>query len=169
VHYVGVVFPGEDVAGSSHVGCELINFIEAAVDHLSHKVGIAKVADREVIGFCLTETWEFEIGSSDPKAFPLEPPYKMVTDEATGPTDQRDFSGDCFPRHVITSWTYSVCSDFVSGLAAQAWTLLRAVAPPALGQATALRVKCITRSRPKWCSAPRARCSFHAAGESAER
>ena len=103
VHHVGIVFTGEDVAGSAHVGCKLIDFVEAAVDHMPHEVWITKIADHEVIGFCLAETWEFEIGTSDPKAFPLEPPDKVVTDEATGPADQRNFSGHWFRGHLISS------------------------------------------------------------------
>ena len=92
MHHVGIVFTGEDVAGSPHVGGKLIDFIEAAVDHMPHEIGITKVTDHEVIGLCLAETWKLEIGASDPKAFPLEPPDKMVTDEATCPADQRNFS-----------------------------------------------------------------------------
>ena len=75
---------------------------------MPHEVGITKIADHEVISFCLTETWEFEIGAPDPKAFPLEPPYKVVTDEATGPADQRDLSRHCFRRHVLNSRVHSI-------------------------------------------------------------
>src|SRR5262249_53000776 len=103
VHHVGVVFAGEDVAGSAHAGCELIDFVEAAVDHLSYKVRTTQVADHEVIGSCLAETREFEISTSDPKALALEPPYKVVTNEATGSTDQRDLSRHWFRRHVVSS------------------------------------------------------------------
>jgi hypothetical protein len=102
------VFTGEDVAGSAHVGCELIDFVKAAVDHLSYEVGITQVADHEVIGLGLAETREFEIGTSDPKAFPLEPPYKVVTDEATGPADQRDVSRHRFRGHVASSRVHSI-------------------------------------------------------------
>ena len=103
VHHVGIVFTGEDVAGSAHVGRELIDFIEPAVDHVSHEVRITKIADHEVIGFSLAETWELEIGASDPEAFPLEPPDQMMTDEAARPADQRDFSSRWFRRHLISS------------------------------------------------------------------
>ena len=58
---------------------------------MSYKVRITKVSDHKVISLGRTETWEFEIGTSDPKALSLESPYKMVTDEAPGPADQRDF------------------------------------------------------------------------------
>ena len=92
MHHVGIVFTGEDVAGSAHIGCELIDFIEAAVDHVPHEIWITKIADHEVIGFRLAETWKLEISASDPKAFPLEPPDQVVTDKSTGPADQRNFS-----------------------------------------------------------------------------
>ena len=156
VHHVGIVFTGEDVAGSAHVGRELIDFIEAAVDHMPHEVGITKVADHEVISFCLAETWEFEIGTSDPKAFPLEPPDKVVTDEATGPADQRNFSGHWFRRHLISSRTYSGCSDLADAFA----TAHAARSSPAFGHATALRVKRITRARRKRSSAPSSAVQF---------
>jgi hypothetical protein len=93
VHYVSVMFTGEDVTGSTHVGRELIDFAKAAVDHMLYEVRITKVADHEVIGLRFAEPWEFEIGASHPEAFALEPLDKMVTDEATGPTHQRSFSG----------------------------------------------------------------------------
>src|SRR5262249_45835591 len=95
------MFTGEDVASSAHIGCELVDFIETAVNHLPHEVGITEITYHEVISFCLTETWEFEIGTSDPKAFPLQPPDKMVTDEATGTADQRNFSGHWFRHHIL--------------------------------------------------------------------
>jgi hypothetical protein len=92
VHYVSVMFTGEDVTGSTHVGRELIDFAKAAVDHMLYEVRITKVADHKVIGLGFAEPWELEIGASHPKAFALEPLYKMVTDEATGPAYQRSFS-----------------------------------------------------------------------------
>src|SRR5262245_6386975 len=99
VHHVRVMFTGEDVARSPHVGRELIDFVETAVDHMSHEVGITKVADHEVIGFSLAEPRKFKIGTSHPKAFPLQPLDKMMTDEATGPTNQCSFSVYWLRRH----------------------------------------------------------------------
>src|SRR5262245_56640057 len=97
------MFTGEDVARSPHVGRELIDFAERAVDHVSHEVGITKVADHEVIGFCLAEPRKLEIGTSHPEAFLLEPLYKMMTDEATGPTNQCSFSVYWFRGHLTSS------------------------------------------------------------------
>src|SRR6266516_4702376 len=112
---MGVVFAGEDIAGSAHVGCELIDCVEAPVDHLSYEVRITQVADHEIIGFCLAETREFEISTSDPKALPLEPPDKVVTNEATGSADQRDLSRHCFRRHVVISRVYSISAPVDGG------------------------------------------------------
>ena len=89
VHHIGIVFAGEDIAGSPHVSRELIDFVEPAVDHLSYKVRITQIANHEIVSLGLAETWEFEISTSNPKALPLEPPYQVVTDEPTGPADQR--------------------------------------------------------------------------------
>ena len=41
VHDVGVVLAGEDVAGAAHVGRELIDLVEAAVDHDAQRSGRA--------------------------------------------------------------------------------------------------------------------------------
>src|SRR5262249_8137159 len=103
MHHVGVVFTGKDVARSSHVGRELIDFVETAVDHMSHEVRITKVADHEVIGFCLAKPRKLEISTSHPEAFVLEPPYKMMTDEATGPTNQCSFSVYWLRGHLTRS------------------------------------------------------------------
>ena len=87
VHHIGIVFAGKDVAGSAHVGCELIDFVEAAVDDMSHEIWITKITDDEVISVCLAEPREFKIGAANPKALPLKPPDEVVTNEATSPTN----------------------------------------------------------------------------------
>src|SRR5262249_8379152 len=85
VHHVGIVFTGEDVTGSAHIGRELIDLVEAAVDHMTDEIWITQVADHEIIGLGFAEPWELEIGASHPEAFALEPFDKMVTDEAPRP------------------------------------------------------------------------------------
>src|SRR5262249_19254579 len=103
MHHVGIVLAGEDVASTPHVGCELVNFVEAAVNHLANEIGVAKVADQKVISLGLAETWKFEVGPSNPEAFALESPYKMMTDEATGPTNQCSFSVHWLRGHFTIS------------------------------------------------------------------
>jgi hypothetical protein len=101
VHQVSIVFTGEDVPGSAHVGCELIDFVEPTVEHVSYQVGITKVADHKIIGFSLAEPWEFEVGASHPEALALEPLYQVVPNEAAGPTHQRSFSDRWFRGHCV--------------------------------------------------------------------
>jgi hypothetical protein len=103
VHNVGIMFAGKDVASAPHIGCELIDFIEATVDNMSHEVWITEIADHEIVGVRFAETWEFEIGTSNPKTFPLKTPDEVMTNEATGPTNQGDFSRHWLLHHVISS------------------------------------------------------------------
>ena len=73
VHHIGVVFSGEDVARSPHVGRELIDFVEAAVDHMAREIWVTQVADHEIIGLGLAEPRELEVHASYPEAFAFEP------------------------------------------------------------------------------------------------
>ena len=44
---------GEDVAGAAHIGGELIDLVEAAVDNSAAKAWFAQVADEKVVGFAV--------------------------------------------------------------------------------------------------------------------
>jgi hypothetical protein len=48
VHYRGVVLAGEDVPGSAHIGCQLIDFVYA-LDYLADYGRVAQVADDEFV------------------------------------------------------------------------------------------------------------------------
>ena len=43
MHYVGVVFTGEDITGATHVCGELIDLIEAAIDNGATKALVPQV------------------------------------------------------------------------------------------------------------------------------
>jgi len=58
-HFEGIDTTGEDVVGSAHVGCELIDFVETPVDHLTHEIGVTQVANLKVVSLSLAETREF--------------------------------------------------------------------------------------------------------------
>ena len=45
VHDVGVVLAGEDVASAAHVGGELVDLVEAAVDCSAGRLPLAQIAD----------------------------------------------------------------------------------------------------------------------------
>ena len=101
MHHVGVVLAGEDIAGPSHVGGELINFVKAPIDHVFHKVLVAKIADDKIIRLGLAEARELEVGAAHPEAFSLQTPHEMMTDEAAGPAHEGNHSRRVF-RHVIS-------------------------------------------------------------------
>jgi hypothetical protein len=101
VHDVGVVLAGENVTRAAHVGCELIDFIETAVDKMPHKIGVTKVAEYEIIGLRLAEAREFKIGPADPETFALKTTDKVMSDKAASPTDQRLLSRCWCRRHVL--------------------------------------------------------------------
>jgi hypothetical protein len=50
VHDIGIVLAGENVPSPSHVCRELIDFIEAPVDHFPNGLLIPKVTLNEIIG-----------------------------------------------------------------------------------------------------------------------
>jgi hypothetical protein len=92
MHHVRIVLAGENIAGSSHVGSKLINFVKAAVNDMSYERLVPKVADDEIIGICLAEPRIFEVGATHPKALLLQAPHKVMANEAACSTDQNHFS-----------------------------------------------------------------------------
>jgi hypothetical protein len=100
VHDVGIVLAGENVTRAAHVCCELIDFVETAVDKMPHKVRITKIAKYEIVGLRLAEAREFKIGPADPETFALKTTDKVMSDKAASPTDQRLFSRCWCRRHV---------------------------------------------------------------------
>ena len=57
VHDVGVVLAGEDVAGAAHVGRELIDLVEAAVDHCRQKSGSRRSPTTKSSAFVSAYSW----------------------------------------------------------------------------------------------------------------
>jgi len=100
MHDVGVMLAGENVTRAPHVGRQLIDFVEPAVDKVPHEVGIAKIAEHEIIGFRLAKAWKFEISRADPEAFALQPADKVMPDETTSSADQGLLSRSWYQRHV---------------------------------------------------------------------
>ena len=91
MHHVGVVLTGEDIAGATHVGRELIDLVEAAIDDGATKTLVPQVADHEIVGFGLREFVKFQVDAANPKPVTLQPLDKMAADETTGPADQGTF------------------------------------------------------------------------------
>ena len=66
MHDVGVVLAGENVSGSAHVGGELVNLVEAAVDCSAGRLTLSQIALDEIIGLRLAEARILEVDASHP-------------------------------------------------------------------------------------------------------
>src|SRR5262249_5406008 len=83
MHYVGVVFTGEDITSATHVCRKLIDLIEAAINYGATKPLVPQIADHEIVGFGLRKFVKFQIYAAHPKSVILQPLDKMAADEAT--------------------------------------------------------------------------------------
>ena len=79
---------GEDVAGAAHVGRELVDLGEAAIDDAATFDGIAKIGDDEIVGRRRRELGKLEIDGTNPKSLGLEALNQMRSDEAATATNQ---------------------------------------------------------------------------------
>ena len=87
MHYVGVVFTGEDITGATHVCRKLIDLVEAAIDNGATKTLVPQVADHEIVGFGLRKFVKFQVYAANPKSVFLQPVDKMAANETTSPAD----------------------------------------------------------------------------------
>ena len=67
MHHVGVMLAGKNIAGAAHIGGELIDFVEAAVDDSAAKALISQIADHEIIGFSLGKFLKFQVHAAHPE------------------------------------------------------------------------------------------------------
>src|SRR5882724_5099123 len=91
VHDVGIVQTGEDVARTAHVGGELVNLVETAVDDIAAEALVAQIADDEVVRRRLGEFRELEIDAAYPEAFMLQALDEMAADKTSGTADKHGF------------------------------------------------------------------------------
>src|ERR1700740_2386217 len=82
---------GKDVTGATHIGCQLINLIEAAVHDCTAIALVPQVADYKIISFGLREFVKFQVHTTHPETVTLEPFDQMAADKSARPTDQRTF------------------------------------------------------------------------------
>src|SRR5262249_13594431 len=99
MHHISVVFSSKDIAGPSHIGGKLINFVKAPINHVFYEGLVAEIADDKIVRLRLGEAWELEIGAPHPEALLLQAAHEMMTDEAAGPADEGFLSRGDF-RHV---------------------------------------------------------------------
>jgi hypothetical protein len=74
MHEVSIMLAGKDVTGSSHVGSQLIYFIEAAVDYVSNDVLVTQVTDDKIIGYGFCKPGIPQIYTAYPKSILFKPP-----------------------------------------------------------------------------------------------
>src|SRR5205814_9958435 len=88
VHHVGVVLPREDVARAAHVGGQLVDLVEAPVEHFAAQPLLAQVAEHELVRGTGRELRQLEIDGSHEETFGLEAPHEMRGDEPAAAEDQ---------------------------------------------------------------------------------
>ena len=92
---------------------------------MPHEIWITQIADHKVVSLGLAEAWKLEISAANPKAFPLEAPDQVMTDESTGPADQGDLCNNLGCCHMSSSPAVST-----SGQQAECSAVKRLTRPP---------------------------------------
>src|SRR3974390_3496476 len=88
VHNMRIVLAGENITGSAHVSCKLIDFVKPAIDDGAAIANFTKVGDNKIVCEGRAVFRIFEIGPANPVSFLLEPRDEMVADKAASPTHQ---------------------------------------------------------------------------------
>jgi hypothetical protein len=101
MHDICIVLAGKNVTSAAHIGGKLVDFIEAAVNQMLHKIGIAEIANHEVVGLCLAIARVLKVSAANPESVSPESTYEMVRDESSGSADQRDLWRRSLPQHAI--------------------------------------------------------------------
>lgn len=91
MHDVGIVVAREDISGSAHVGRQLVQLVEPAIDRGAAVIGTPEVADDEIVGLGVAEFGKLEIDPADPEAFTLQAADQVTADEPAGPADEGFF------------------------------------------------------------------------------
>jgi hypothetical protein len=89
---IGVVLAGEDVAGTAHVGRQLVDLLDT-LDDGPDDVWIAQIAEDELVGGRGGEIVRLEIDGANPVVFGFETFNEVAADEATGSIDENAFHG----------------------------------------------------------------------------
>jgi hypothetical protein len=90
VHDLRVVFAGEDMVGTTHIGGELIDLIDVPNDVGNQRL-VTQIAVNELVGWRPGKLVQLQMDGPDPVSFLLQPFDGMSTDEATGTIDQHPF------------------------------------------------------------------------------
>ena len=77
----------KDIAGASHIGGKLVDFVERAIDRRPAEILLPQVADDEIVGFAVAELGKFQVDPADPESLPLQTADEMAADEPAGPAN----------------------------------------------------------------------------------
>src|SRR5882672_4117263 len=91
MHYVRIVFAGEDVTRTAHVRRKLVNLIEWAIHRSFAESRIAEVPLDEFIGGRRAEFRMLQIGSANPHSLALQSPDKVGSDESASSANKCRF------------------------------------------------------------------------------
>jgi hypothetical protein len=91
VHDIGIVVAGEDVAGTPHIGGQLIDFVERPIDHRAAELLAPQVADDEIVRLAVAEFRKFQIDPADPEALSFQATDEMAADEPARSANQGRF------------------------------------------------------------------------------
>jgi hypothetical protein len=89
VHDVGIILTGENKSRSSHIGRDLVDLVEAAVDRVTTCLEVCQIAPNEVVGFCFTETRVLQVDTSHPETLSLQSLDKVAPNKTSRSTHQR--------------------------------------------------------------------------------
>jgi hypothetical protein len=79
----------KDEPGAAHVGGELVDLVEPAIDHLPAEIRVTQVADDEIVGFGFDILMALEVDPAHPEPVRLEPLHQVPPDKAARTTHQR--------------------------------------------------------------------------------
>src|SRR5690606_2035620 len=88
MHDVGIVLASKDEGGATHVGCQLVNLVEALIEDPLHVRLVTQIHDNEIVCGGWSEFRVFQIDAPHPKPFGLQPLYEVTTDETACAADQ---------------------------------------------------------------------------------
>jgi hypothetical protein len=72
VHYIGVILAHKYVSGPTHIGRQLINFVKSTINNMSAEVGVAEIANDEIVSFAFRIFVVLQVNTANPKSIRLQ-------------------------------------------------------------------------------------------------
>jgi hypothetical protein len=84
----------ENVTGSAHIGCKLVNFVNVGNRRLGERL-FPKISENKFIGRRFSEFMPFDIDGPYPKAFLFQAFYQVSPDKSSRSINQNSFHFPC--------------------------------------------------------------------------